>query len=324
MYLVIGALLVLLVWPATADDVRTERFPLPEGSHPHDVAPVPEGPDGKVWYTSQYNGVLGRLDPATGEIQQIRLGEGSRPHGVIVGPDGLAWVTDGGLNAIVSVHPKTLKVRHYPLPEGTGDANLNTATFDADGMLWFTGQNGIYGALDPGSGKMRIYQAPGGFGPYGIHRTPNGEIWYASLAGNYIGRIDTETGKAQIVVPPTDDAGPRRIWSDSKGQLWVSEWNVGQLACYTPGSGADTGKWREWPLPGDYPTAYSVYVDENDKVWLSDFGANAVLRFDPENETFQFFPLSCPRADVRQMMGRNGEVWAAESGCDHLAVYRYD
>jgi virginiamycin B lyase len=243
---------------------------------------------------------------------------------VIVGPDGLAWVTDSGLNAIVSVHPKTLKVIRYPLPENGSDANLNTATFDADGTLWFTGQNGLYGALDPDSGQMRIYQAPRGPGPYGIHHTPDGEIWYASFAGNYIGRIDTDTGAAEIVDPPTADAGPRRIRSDSKGRLWVSEWNAGRLARYTPGSGADSSEWREWPLPGDDPAAYSVYVDENDKVWLSDFGANAVLRFDPESGSFQSFPIPCPRADVRQMLGRKGEAWAAESGCDHLTVYRYD
>ena len=59
-------------------------------------------------------GALGRLDPATGKTRQVPLGGGSRPHGVIVGADGLAWVTDSGLNAMVSVHPETLKVTRYP------------------------------------------------------------------------------------------------------------------------------------------------------------------------------------------------------------------
>ena len=51
-------------------------------------------------------GKLGRLDPATGKSRRCRSGEGSAPHGVIVGPDGAAWVTDGGLNAIVRVDPR--------------------------------------------------------------------------------------------------------------------------------------------------------------------------------------------------------------------------
>lgn len=311
------AAIAMLAVPAHAGDVRVESFAVPDGAHPHDVAPAP---DGTVWYTAQYQGALGRLDPATGETEQIPLGDGSKPHGVIVGPDGLAWVTDGGLNAIVSVHPNSLEVTRYPLPEGTGYANLNTATFDADGTLWFTGQSGIYGALDPDTGQMQVHQAPRGYGPYGIDATPAGEVWYASLAGSYIGHVDTETGAVTVVDPPTADAGTRRVWSDSEGVLWVSEWNAGQLARYDPASGT----WREWPLPGKDPAAYAVYVDERDKVWLSDFGANAVLRFDPETEQFRSFPIPRRGADVRQMLGRDGEVWAAESGSDHLTVYRYD
>lgn len=313
---------LMLVLSAAASpaggDVRVATYAVPSGAHPHDVAPDP----GRrfVWYTAQHQGALGRLDPESGQTRQIALGSGSRPHGVIVGPEGLAWVTDGGLNAIVSVHPETFEVTRYPLPEGSGYANLNTATFDADGTLWFTGQSGIYGRLDPRTGAMEVFDAPRGYGPYGIDATPGGDVWYASLAGSYIGRIDAATGKVEVIEPPTRKAGTRRIWSDSRGILWVSEWNAGQLGRYDPGARA----WREWRLPGADPAAYAVYVDAHDKIWLSDFGANAVVRFDPMTEAFRSFPIERPRAAVRQMLGRAGEVWTAESGSDHLTVYRYE
>jgi len=64
-------------------------------------------------------------------------------------------------------------------------------------------------------------------------------------------------------------------------------------------------------------------VDETDQVWLSDFGANAELRFDPVKETFDAFVVPRAGAAVRQMLGRPGEVWAAESGTDRLTVYRF-
>ncbi len=308
--------LLLLTSPAAAQDVTVESFAVPAGAHPHDVAPAP---DGTVWYTAQFQGALGRLNPATGETRHIPLGEGSRPHGVIVGPDGLAWVTDGGLNALVSVHPETLEVTRFPLPAEAGNANLNTATFGSDGRIWFTGQSGFYGALDPASGNLRIFKAPRGFGPYGIHHTPEGEVWFSSLAGSYIAEVESATGSLRLFDPPTAGAGTRRIWSDSQGRLWVSEWNAGQLARFDPASGA----WKEWRLPGKKPAAYAVYVDETDRVWVSDFGENAVLSFDPESETFRSFPIPRPRAQVRQMLGRKGEVWTAESGSDHLTVYRF-
>ncbi len=311
--------LLLVAWaamPAWAQPVAVQSYPVPAGAHPHDVAPAA---DGSVWYTAQRQGALGRLDPATGQTRQIPLGEGSRPHGVIVGPDGWAWVTDSGLNAIVSVDPASGTVTPYPLPAAAAGANLNTAAFDGDGILWFTGQSGIYGRLEPRSGAMEVFKAPRGAGPYGIDATPAGDVWYASLAGDHIARIDTKTGTATVVAPPTADAGPRRLWSDSRGVLWVAEWNAGQLGRYDPG----TQTWREWKLPGADPAAYAVFVDEHDKVWLSDFGANAVLRFDPASERFESFPADRPGTAVRQMLGRPGEVWVAESGTDRLTVYRY-
>ncbi len=292
-----------------------ERFPVPAGSGPHDVAPAS---DGTVWYTAQRSGKLGRLDPATGHTTEVPLGAGSAPHGVIVGPDGAAWVTDSGLNAIVRVDPSSSEVRRFPLPTGRAGANLNTAAFDRRGILWFTGQAGVYGRLDPASGQVTVYDAPRGTGPYGITATPDGTVWYASLAGNHIARVDPVSGSATVVEPPTAAQGARRIWSDSRGRLWVSEWNAGQVALHDPAAGT----WAEWRLRGDKPQAYAVYVDDRDVVWLSDFGANALVRFDLPTKALTSFSLPDTPGNVRQILGRPGEVWGAESAADALVRLR--
>lgn len=298
-----------------ADSLTIQEYPVPAGSRPHDVAPAA---DGGVWYTAQGSGELGWLDPATGETRHISLGPGSAPHGVIVGPDGAPWITDGGLNAIVRVDPASGQVETFPLPADRANANLNTAAFDGKGILWFTGQNGIYGRLDPASGEMAVFSSPRGRGPYGIAATPDGVIYYASLAGSHIAAIDPATDAALVLEPPTPQQGARRVWSDSQGRIWVSEWNTGQLSLYDPVAQS----WREWPLPGDAPRAYAVYVDEDDAVWVSDFGANALVRFDPTSEQFDQFVLPSSPASVRQILGRPGEVWGAESGVDKLVVIR--
>jgi streptogramin lyase len=227
--------------------VRLTEYPVPGGSHPHDVGPAA---DGTVWYTAPATGRLARLDPKTGRTEEIPLGDGSAPHGVIVGPDGAPWITDGGLNAIVRVDPATRAVHRFPLPADRPAVNLNTATFDRRGRLWFTGQGGVYGSLDPRGGRLRVFDAPGGAGPYGITTTPDGEIYYASLAGSHLARIDPASGKATVLEPPTPGQGARRVWSDSAGRLWVSEWNAGRLGRYDPAA----GRWQGWPLPGQDPS----------------------------------------------------------------------
>ena len=312
----IAALAVATLLPvAAASAAQVSYYELPSGAYPHDVAPAP---DGTVLYSGQRLGVLGRFDPETGKAEHIPLGKGSAPHGVIVGPDGAAWLTDGGQNAMARVDLATKAIRLFRLPADSGYTNLNTASFDTKGVVWFTGQSGIYGRADPASGKVEVWKAPKGTGPYGITTTPSGDVWYASLAGDHIAKIDTATGNATVVDPPKSGVGPRRVWSDSKGNIWASFWHTGEVARYDPAAKA----WKTWALPKSKSGAYSVYVDDKDKVWLTDFVANAIVRFDPVTESFESFPSDKRGASVRQMLGRPGEVWGGESGTDRLVVVR--
>ncbi len=66
-------------------------------------------------------------------------------------------MTDGGLNAILRVDPATRAVRAFPLPEGPGNVNLNTASFDRAGVLWFTGQSEVW-APESGSDHITVFR----------------------------------------------------------------------------------------------------------------------------------------------------------------------
>ena len=66
-----------------------------------------------------------------------------------------------------------------------------------------------------------------------------------------------------------------------------------------------------------------MWVDDRDAVWLTEWSSNAIVRFDPVAGRFESFPSDRPRANVRQMLGRAGEAWGAESGTDRLVVVPY-
>ena len=81
-----------------------------------------------------------------------------------------------------------------------------------------------------------------------------------------------------------------------------------------------TRTWREWKLPGNAHT-YSVWVDDRDKVWLTDWSVER------DRASSIRSPRSSKRSDptasnanVRQMLGRAGEAWGAESGTDRLVM----
>ncbi|HXD39455.1 MAG TPA: lyase [Ramlibacter sp.] len=303
--------------PALAQSGKMQSWPLgtPRRTGIHDLAPAP---DGGVWFTAQASGHLGWFDPKAGHAELIALGSSSGPHGVIQGPDKAAWITDGGQNAIVRVGWPDRKVQVFPMPSGSSYANLNTAAFDGDGDLWFTGQGGYVGKLAVKTGKISVKEAPRGRGPYGICSTPSGDVWWCSLAGSFIAQIDRRTGDSRIVEPPTRNQGARRVWSDSKGRIWVSEWNSGNLSMHDP----QAGTWRQWKLPGAGPTVYAVYVDERDIPWVSEWSGNSVYSFDPRTEKFERYGMPRESANVRQILGRPGEVWLPESGTEHITVIR--
>ena len=295
---------------------RVTYFPVPAGAHPHDVAAAP---DGTVWYTAQHQGALGILDPKTGKVEQVTLGKGASPHGVIAGPDGAAWITESGLNAIARVDPKSRDVKLFPLPKGFEKRQPQHRDLRQERHALVHRAERRLRPRRSGERQGRRLEGAEGRGPYGIATTPSGEVWYASLAGDHIARIDTATGAATVVDPPKPGVGPRRIWSDSKGMLWVSFWHSGEIGRYDPAAKI----WKTFALPKSKSGCYSVYVDEKDKVWVTDFVANAILRFDPATEKFDSFPSNKRGAAVRQMLGRAGEVWGAESGTDRLVVVRY-
>jgi virginiamycin B lyase len=226
MFRLLIAAAALLLAPGTARAAEMTFYQLPSGSFPHDVAPAP---DGRVWFTGQRQGFMGLFDPKSGNLEKIPLGPGAAPHGVVVGTDGAAWVTEGGQNAIARVDPVSKAVKLYPLPKQFAYANLNTPTIDNKGVVWFTGQSGVYGRVDPATGKVDAWASPKGRGPYGMATTPSGEVWYASLAGDHIATVDTTSGAVIVVDPPKPGVGPRRVWSDSKGVIWVSFWSAGAI-----------------------------------------------------------------------------------------------
>src|SRR5439155_419545 len=197
-------------------------------------------------------------------------------------------------------------VQAYELPKGGGPHDVAVG---ADGIVWYTAQrSGQLGHLDPATGKVELIPLGAGAAPHGVLVGPDGAPWITEGGTNAIVRVDP--GTRVVTRWPLPDghgwANLNTLTFDTPGRVWVT----GQNGIY--------GR----PEPGAQPRAYAVYVDDTDVVWLSDWAANAVVRFDPERESFEVFPSDRPAANVRQLHGRRGEVWAPESGADRLVAYR--
>ena len=87
---------------------------------------------------------------------------------------------------------------------------------------------------------------------------------------------------AFLIMSSRDSARKCGLSRVGAGRLWISESNSGNVSVHDP---VDKS-WKQWKLPGENRT-YAVWVDLDDKIWLSEWRANAIVRFGPTNVSKQ-------------------------------------
>jgi len=120
-----------------------------------------EAADGTIWWAGQWGNLIGRIDPATGEMTEYSLPAGSMPHTVTLDATGNVWYTGNKNGTMGRFDPKTEEITVYEMPDPAAE-DPHSAKFDAEGILWFTlQQSNMIGRLDPADGAIRLVTAPG-------------------------------------------------------------------------------------------------------------------------------------------------------------------
>ena len=249
-----------------------------------------EAPDGAIWWVGQWGNLMGRLDPATGEMTEYPLPENAMPHSVTLDEAGNAWYTGNRNGSIGKLDPETGDITVYPMPDPAA-RDPHTAVFDQEGILWFTLQrSNMIGRLDPATGDVRLVTAPTeGSRPYGIKVGPEGSLWVACNGSNCLLKVNPETMALKEYKLPIAETTVRRLDIASDGMIWYVNSSQGRLGRLDP----ETGKATEWPSPSgpkSHPYALAVI---DDIVWYNESGVrpDPLVRFDPATETFQSWPI---------------------------------
>ena len=259
-------------------------------------------------------GKLGRLDPATGKVTEVPLGDGSAPHGVIVGPDGAAVGHRRRPQRDRAGRPGDARGEALPAP---GLERLREPQHGhvrpARPPLVHRPERHLRPPRPAQRRAARLPRARAAAGPYGIATTPRGDVWYASLAGSHIARIDLDTGKATVA--PAADAGPGR----AAGLVRLARAALGERVERRAGRALRpaTGRWREWRLPG--AAAALRRLRRRPRHRLADrLRRRARSCASTRRRSASRASALRASANVRQLLGRPGEVWGAESGADRI------
>ncbi len=292
-------------------EVNIREWPVATpGSRPHDPLAAR---DGSIWYTGQLANVLGRLDPATGQIREFRLDPMTGPHGLTEDRDGNVWFTGNFAGLIGKLDPKTGAVTEYRIPP-PGAKDPHTIVRDHDGILWFSAQvaNKI-GRVDPATGDIRMVSVPTpNARPYGVAVNAKNVVFFVEFGTNKIATIDSGTMAIREFLLPDPASRPRRLAIGADEAVWYTDYARGYLGRLDPATGAV----REWPSPSGPRSAPYGIVFTRGAVWYSESGAKptTIVRFDPATETFQSWAIPGGGDIVRNMdVNRDGNPVMANS-----------
>ncbi len=224
------------------------------------------------------------------------------PHSLALGHDGKYYVTNTGSTSIGIFNPNTNEWEpSHKLPDAYKGRYPHTIRVAKSGMVWFTMAGAEHvGQLDPVSGKFDIIPLPkvkaggisGGTQPYGIDISPTDDaMWYGRLFGDKIGRVDPDTLHDTEFNSPV--RGPRRMYFDNKGILWVTGYSEGKLARI------DVNDWFHSKVydmpefaPGYRPAPYALAIHpETQDIWLNENMTDRLYRFIQDEERFVVYPV---------------------------------
>jgi virginiamycin B lyase len=209
------------------------EYPMPDPAARDPHTPVFDE-KGILWFTVQGGNFVGRLDPRTGTVKLQRLtAPGSRPYGIVVNSRGVPFFCEFGTNRLASIHPETMGITEYGLPEGARPRRLVVGPGD---VVYYTDfARGYLGGFDPKSGKVEEWLSPGGTGarPYGIAATPDGAVWFceSGVTPNRIIRFDPKT-KTFVGIWPIPSGGGvvRHMVPTPEGDLYLACSGVNKVA----------------------------------------------------------------------------------------------
>jgi virginiamycin B lyase len=180
-------------------------------------------PNGNLYFTSQNSNMLGSLNPKTGELREIETRK--KPYGIKVGKAGDLFIAYNGTNAIGRMHPDTLEVRYYDIPDEA--TRIRRLDIDSDENVWFVNSSlGKVGTLDVDTGKVTQWNSPSGSTshPYSMN-VINDIVWYneSGMRPDALVRFDPATERFQSWAVPSGIGIIRHTWETQDGDLLIHQ-----------------------------------------------------------------------------------------------------
>ena len=243
-------------------DTQSQTFNewvMPQGTRPHGLLVDRRG---MVWYTGNGNGVIGRLDTATGKVAEFRTSSGgSGPHTLVISDDqSTIWFTMQSSGKIGRLDVKSGKITEYNSSGGPYGIALDKA-----GNVWWCrmGDDKL-GRLDPATGRISELATGPRSMPRRMAVAPDGMLWVTYYGNGKLAKVDPQAMKVvREYQLPGGDAGPYAVNVDGGGIVWVNEISTDTVVRFNPAS----EEMRVVKLPSRDVGIRKMSVDAGGRLW---------------------------------------------------------
>src|SRR5262249_38485190 len=142
----------------------------------------------------------------------------------------------------------------------------------------------------------------------GLRHDVDGKVWTKNVPTGDVFRLDLASGKWERFQPLKDLANGKRktiyqLISHAKIHAWLDECVNGYLGKID----AQTTKVTWYPLPTQNARARRMRIDDQDRIWVTEYRGNKVAMFDTKTEKVVEYPLPPHTYPYRSAVDKNGE-----------------
>ena len=273
---------------------------------------------GNLWYSTHRSSYIGRLDPATGAVEEFHVpavAEGVLPgtHWIYADRNDIIWGSENWAHSIWRLDPKTEQFTRIPwkVREPANTPMGGNYAIDPQGFIWKARERKVSKVAALTGDEVTGYVLKKFAGTYGSAMSRDGR-YFGGGAWPRDGVVVVDTQTAEVFEPDTSPrSGPARGEFDRDNNYWAGG-RGGQLVKF------DTKEKRihEYPLPTPYASMYSAQTDKNGEVWAGEMHSGRYLRFDPKTVSFTEYVLPEP-------YGIDRETWI-DNSTDPVSVWYVD
>lgn len=147
----------------------------------------------------------------------------------------------------------------------------------------------------------------------------DGTVWFVGQVGNYLGRLDPQTGDFRKIDLPKNTL-PHNVIVSPSGELWVAGNGNGTILRMVRDTGAVR---RTYTMPDPAVNdPHTLAFTGDGTLWFTAQAGNRIGRLDPATHRIDLFAPSVPNARPYGIIGgKNDRPWAVLFGTNRIATF---